>query len=204
VTIGRKIMSDLDVLDIDPEFYQLIGRIASSWAWLEMTVNDCLWALCGAPYGAGACVTAQIYSFDSRMKSLVALLELKKVDQKFIDKVNAFHQSSRCSLAIRNRCIHDVWGHIEGEPQRLTITVEKKLKFEVIPKKIEEMREDLKTVEKTVLTFESIRSTLRGFLMTLPDTRPLAIQGIFFPHDQRQTPSTGEKSPISPPQSSPT
>lgn len=188
--------------DIEPEFYELIGRAASDLAWLEMMVNDCLWALSGTPYGAGACITAQIYTFDSRMKALIALLRLKKVDTRLIKRVNAFHEDSRKASVIRNRIIHDMWGHKNGEAYQLTVTADKNLKFEIIPRKIDDLRAEFKTVVQTVLDFQSIRDEIGVALLTLPNTRPLALQATYTPHDPTQNQSKQTQSPTDPPRSS--
>src|SRR5262245_6885475 len=122
-----------DQNDIAPEFYELVGRIASDLAFLEMMVNDCIWALSGSPYGAGACVTAQIYSFDAKMKAMISLLRLKGRED-LARKTISFFESSRSSLTKRNRAIHDPWCLGEESATQLSITADKRLIFDTIGK----------------------------------------------------------------------
>jgi hypothetical protein len=100
------IVSELE--DIPSEFYEMTGRITCDWAILEILVNDCIWALSGIHYGAGACITSQIYTFDARMKGLIALLNLRK-ENDFAKKVNLFWEGSRKASETRNRVAHDLF-----------------------------------------------------------------------------------------------
>ena len=105
--------------DIPPEFYELVGRAASDWASLELLVNDCIWALSGTPWGAGACVTAQIYALDGRMRALVALLKLRRANE-LAKKVNSFHEKSRCAselLSTRQPRLGEAFGSCAAELQ---------------------------------------------------------------------------------------
>jgi hypothetical protein len=141
-------------------------------------VNDCIWALSGSPYGAGACVTAQIYSFDAKMKAMISLLRLKGRED-LARKTISFFESSRSSLTKRNRAIHDPWCLGEESATQLSITADKRLIFDTIGKTLDQLKLDHAKVEKTVSDFFDIHEELRGVLPSLRDTRPLALRATY-------------------------
>jgi hypothetical protein len=167
-----------DQNDIAPEFYELVGRIASDWAFLEMMVNDCIWALSGSSYGAGACVTAQIYSFDAKMKAMIALLRLRGRED-LAKKANSFLDTSRSSLTKRNRAIHDPWYLGEESATQLSITADKRLIFDTVEKTLDQLKSDHAAVEKTVIDFFDIHEEIRDVLPSLRDTQPLALRATY-------------------------
>jgi hypothetical protein len=172
--------------DIDPEFYELVGRVACDWAALEMTLNDCIWALSGTPYGAGACVTSQIYTIEGRMKALIALLNLKGATE-LVTKTNVYHEQTLRQASIkRNRVVHDIWfSDDRGEAHQLSITADKKLRIQTIERTKVDLRKDHKIVERALFDFISIYEEIGSLLHTWPNTRPLALRARYKPHDPK-------------------
>ena len=60
----------------DPH-YEAIGRVASAWAYFEFHVNQLIWRIAAIDDERGACLTSHIYTVNSRMKALLALLHLE-------------------------------------------------------------------------------------------------------------------------------
>jgi hypothetical protein len=195
--------TDAEFDDIDPEFYELIGRIACDWAALEMKINDCIWALSGSPYVSGACVTSQIYTIDGRIKALVALLRLKGAAE-LVEKTNIYHAHVlRNALVIRNRVVHDIWfSNDSGAANQLLVTADKRLRFQIITRTKENLRKDHKIVEDSLFDFLSISNEIGSLLHTLPNTRPLALFSRYKRHDPTQTHPKLSQSPGDQPQSS--
>jgi hypothetical protein len=175
-------MSELE--DIPSEFYEMTGRITCDWAILEILVNDCIWALSGIHYGAGACITSQIYTFDGRMKGLIALLNLRKAND-FAKKVNLFWEGSRKASETRNRVAHDPFFSEKGEAWQLSITANKLLKIERSKKDIKDLRNDQKLVERKLLEFVVIYEELRALLPSLPGTLQLTLLATVQPHSPK-------------------
>jgi hypothetical protein len=196
--------TDAEFEDIDPEFYELVGRVACDWAALEMKINDCIWALSGSPYGAGACVTSQIYTIDGRIKALVALLNLKGATE-LVEKTNVYHEQVIRKASIkRHRVVHDIWfSDDRGEASQLLVTADKRLRFEIITRTIIDLRKDHKIVEGALFDFLSIYDEIGALLHTLPNTRPLVLFSRYKRHDPIRTHSKLSQSQDDPPKSSP-
>ena len=62
---------------IDDKHYAAIGKVAANWAALEMLINSAIWQIGEIPDHIGACITSQLYTFDARMKALIALLGVR-------------------------------------------------------------------------------------------------------------------------------
>jgi hypothetical protein len=170
--------------DIDSEFYELVGRVASDWATLELLVNDCFWALAGVPYGFGAAITAQIYTLDGRLKALAAILHLRK-EEDLATKINKFSQNVRRTSEKRNRMVHDAWWSADGNAKQVVVTADRKLHFSIEDRDIVKVRGDHKAIEDSLSEFSSIRELIRAKLPSLPGTRPLAVQATILRHDPK-------------------
>ncbi len=179
-----------EITDIEPEFYELIGRVVSDWSALELLVNDCIWAFSGVPFGFGACMTSQIYNIDARFRALVAAMRLRQAPETLIKKVNKFHENSRTAAQKRNRVVHDIWYLDETRSAaQLTITADKKLVFATQKKTLEDLREDHQTVEDALFKFLPIYEEIRSALASLPGTRSLALRASFQRHSPKKSPS---------------
>jgi len=157
--------------EMPPQFARYISRIAVDWAALEFHINELIWALAKVEPGLGACITAQIFSLDARLKALVTLLKIRRVDQRLIDSVKKFSNGCREELEIRNRTLHDAWARKgNGEWARLEITARHSLKFEFITVSVEDLKRDYEKVRNCVLAFRTIRSAVLGALPSLPES----------------------------------
>lgn len=114
-----------------PEHYAAIGKVASNWAILELLINAGIWGLAELNDRTGACFTANIFSMDARMKTLISLLHHRGIAQPTIDKFNKFANDIREIANKRNRIVHDPWHAREpdGKPRRVQITAERKLVY---------------------------------------------------------------------------
>jgi len=156
--------------DLPPIVFELIGRVTSDWAGLEYLINECIWALALVPRPLGACITAQIFNTDGRIRALLALLKLRQADQRIIDAVNVFSEEMRGPSERRNRIVHDVWSAHEdtGAIFKMEITARNKLKFELQEIDIETIKADVKTVFDCVKKFLGIRNLIFSSLPSLP------------------------------------
>ena len=70
--------------DLPPAALRSIGAIATDWSALEFRISDLTWRLAAVYPALGACITAQIYTFNARVDALIALLRLRQADTKLI------------------------------------------------------------------------------------------------------------------------
>ena len=155
-----------------PEFSDCIARIASCWARIEYDVSATIWALADVRPALGACITAQIYTFNGRLNALLALAKMRRVDDKIISRINRFAENSRSGQDKRNRTVHDLWMQDNGNPGnmgRLRITAEKKLAFKIQSVMFPEIKKDLETIEDLSTEFSAIRDVIDAALPTLPE-----------------------------------
>jgi hypothetical protein len=155
-----------------PEFADCIARVASCWARLEYDVSVAIWTLAELRPAFGACLTAQIFTLNAKLSSLLALAKLRRVDQKLIDKINKFAARIRDGQDRRNRIVHDLWLADRLNPAgmgRLRITAEKKLNFAIQAVELQEVRADLDKIIEIATDFASIRKSIEAALPTLPE-----------------------------------
>jgi hypothetical protein len=131
-------------LDVSPEYYEKVGRIASDWATLEYVLNECIWSVAQIDEQLGACITAQITSLSNRLEALRLLLRARGASSKLISSLYKFSEKVRHPTELRNRAVHDPLGVHEddGEARQLQITARGTLVFEL--RKI-----DLKAARRT-------------------------------------------------------
>jgi hypothetical protein len=131
-------------------------------------MNECIWDLAGVWPALGACITAQIFNIDGRLRALLALLKFRRASQTSIDAVNRFAEEVRGPSEKRNRIIHDPWGiRPDGIPTRLHITANKKLRFDFVVADIPQLQKDMETIKQCVAGFVAIRKTILDELPTL-------------------------------------
>lgn len=153
-----------------PEYTRYIGQIAIGWSAVEYHVNMAIWEVANVPSGIGACLTAQIFTFDGRMKALVSLLNLKRFPSDIVKEANRFHEDSRGPLEVRNRVVHDYWvWDAEGTIHRLEMTASKKLKLEPVVIPIDELKRHDETIGKLVDRSAALKERIYAVLPTLPD-----------------------------------
>jgi hypothetical protein len=116
---------------LQPAHYTAIGKIASNWAALELIINSVIWCLAGVDDEAGACITANIFTIDGRLKTLIALMKLRGAEQAIVTDLNRFANDSREIANKRNRIVHDPWAaeFPTGTPHHFQITADRNLVF---------------------------------------------------------------------------
>ena len=103
--------------EFDPQFYHVIGNITSDWALLEYRINQCIWRLAQIEHDPlGACITAQITTFQSRIEAMRLLAMERGISKRHIQKINKFSEDARPLLEARNRAAHDPIGTENGKP----------------------------------------------------------------------------------------
>ena len=61
-----------------------IGRVATVWAKLEFLINEMIWDLANVDINCGACITAQLTTPVSRMRTLISLVRFHGGGDKLI------------------------------------------------------------------------------------------------------------------------
>jgi hypothetical protein len=92
-------------LPLVPHF-SATGHVAANWAMLEFLIDQVIWKLAGLDPEPGACLTAQFPSIHSRMRALIALLQLKGADKALIKEANIFVSDASPIAIHRNRIVH--------------------------------------------------------------------------------------------------
>jgi hypothetical protein len=158
--------------DLPPAALRSIGAIASDWAAIEFMISHLTWRLAGVYPALGACITAQIYTFNGRVDALIALLRLRQADKKLIADVNRFKERSRGPQELRNRIVHDAWTRGKrkniGRLMRLEVTARNKLSFDLLPTTQKQLKEDEQTIRQFVFSFGPLRARILDALPTLP------------------------------------
>ncbi len=156
--------------ELDPIVFELIGRATSDWSGLDYFISESIWALALTPPPLGACITAQIYTTDGRLRALLALLKIRQADQKLIDTVNDFANEIRGPAEKRNRIVHDIWTVHEdtGAMLKVEITAQRKLTFEVKEVDLSRLRKDVQDILDCVKRCKTIRDQIFAALPSLP------------------------------------
>lgn len=156
---------------LNPEFLQTIGLIARDWGALEYLINQAIWRLSNTYPALGACVTAQIFTVDGRLKALASLLKIRRADKKLIDRLNKFTEAVRTPTVLRNRNIHDLWAtsvRDKNTAYRIQITAQHKLSFERIEVTIDSLKSDHKKIHECLKQFGRIHDAILAAAPTLP------------------------------------
>ena len=159
-------------------YYQLVGQIAMNWAALEAIVASAIWVIGGMHDAEGACVTSQIFNFDSKMKALRALIGVKnegdlthlsdahrKALAELPDRLNTFfNKRLRSLLDYRNRLVHDPIRFEGGATQRFQITAPGRLTLGFQPTDLEEMVEKRDAIATAIDDlFEMLKPAIEAF-----------------------------------------
>jgi len=88
--------------------YNLIGRIAVEWSYLEHTLDRIIWKLSKVPGSRGACLTAQMMGVWPRFNAIEALLTQNSdkflKPEKIINSMNTLGQ--QCQVISPHRVVH--------------------------------------------------------------------------------------------------
>jgi hypothetical protein len=93
----------------NPEFKPYlvaIGKLATTWAMFEFTLNDIIWELANLSPKAGTCLTAQLIGPGPRFRCLVALLTLRGSSPRVIKIANSISSKADDLGRQRNRYVH--------------------------------------------------------------------------------------------------
>ncbi|HUK61600.1 MAG TPA: hypothetical protein VLV50_20370 [Stellaceae bacterium] len=159
-------------IEIDPDVAAQIGRVAVMWSSLEFSVAMCIWELAQVSYAPGACMTAQIVSFEGRLRALLALLKFRKAPQRLIDEVNAFAEAGRAPLSKRNRIVHDMWiwdSGGNGRIARVEVDAPKKLHFEIKETTLQALKADADIIFAYGQKFKPLKAEIFAALPSLPE-----------------------------------
>lgn len=162
-------MSD-EPFGVSPAFFALVGEITHEWATLEYLMNECIWRAAQLDDQLGACITSQIFSFNSRADTLTLLLKARNVSDRLIKEVNAFFSRSKKYADIRNRAAHDPVGAYlkTGKMSQLQITGNKVLVFELRDVTMEKVTEDRDKMNAYVDCFFELRDKIKSELDASP------------------------------------
>jgi hypothetical protein len=123
------------------DYFNAIGRVATSWAGLELIINVMLWDLMNVEKAAGDCITSQIFSPTGRSKALVSLIRLRGGQQALVTAANKFTARYIGLGERRNRYVHDAWLHnrATNDIAKLQITADRELVYKEEPTKVSEL-----------------------------------------------------------------
>ena len=164
-----------------PEFATLIASGINRWSNLEYDLHATIWELADVRPALGACMTAQIFTTNAKLDTLLSLLKLRSADQKLIDRVNKFSSTVRPALEARNRMGHDLWLKDKLNPSgmgKLRITAAKKLDFKIETVTVEQLTADVEKIEQAQIDFHNIRVAILDAIPTLPEMSPTALHPI--------------------------
>lgn len=167
-------MTETESVNLPPgvqdQIMRLIGEIASGWAAIELCINEAIWTLAEVEQAYGACMTAQIYTLDGRLKALLSLLKLRRAPDKLITMVNKFTESARGPLEKRNRAVHDPWGFTpSGKTAKIEITANRKLVFNLRWVETEELVKDRDEIGNCVERCNAVYDAIMAALPSLPE-----------------------------------
>lgn len=159
-----------------------IGRIANAWATLEFSVDQVTWRVAGLSQMYGACLTAQMFSIQPKLRALIAVLELRGISSSTLARFNSFNGKDISPLQEkRNRAVHDarLIHAATGSVERLQITAQGALIFGFQPEPVKELHATRKRIEAAIRKFFTLRDEMFAELATLPETSARPQIGIY-------------------------
>ena len=189
---GPRPMSDIEKetcfypLKTDDPHYAAIGRLTSAWSYFEFHINQLIWHLSAVDDERGACVTSHIFSWNSRAKALLALIDLEYAilkkdianpDEKSPDnlpRLNAalkklFDKKAEPLSRKRNRAVHDTWmyGKVTGIVAQITATAERRLDYGFRQAKITDVDKWWKETQRLDEEFQILSAEIRSAICSL-------------------------------------
>lgn len=142
-------MNERDQVDL-PDWYDSqfdaycleVGRLTTMWAAFERHLDGLVWEMLDVHAHVGACLTAQMIGPGPRIRALIALAGVKRVEQEIIKKLHNIGARAEKLGGQRNRYIHDTVGigTLSNAVKRHEITANKKLRFEQLPVDLNDVR----------------------------------------------------------------
>jgi hypothetical protein len=91
-------------------FYALVGRIASEWSFLEMSLDTLIWTLADIEDAAiGACITSSLMGVGPRCKVILSLCKRLGISEKTQKDFRTLMNDSYPIADLRARWVHDPW-----------------------------------------------------------------------------------------------
>ena len=91
------------------EMLQLVGRLTSNWAVLDLNFDSSICALADLDQEYGKCILAQFNSHPPKIKAVIALAKMRGAKQESLKALRSFEGRVRTASDKRNRIIHDAW-----------------------------------------------------------------------------------------------
>lgn len=167
----QELIVPLAMIDSTHPAFGLSGRVADGWAIFEHHVDRTIWRMAALNDGAGACITAQIFSLFSRLRALKALVELAGGSKELVDELNSIAGRSDPLGEERNRIVHDPWmmNLTKRTMGKLRITAKNKLHFDYIPVPLAEIESLLSKIKSHQERFSKFEDRLWAELAPLID-----------------------------------
>jgi hypothetical protein len=160
---------------LTPAHYSAIGLVAANWSALERLTDSAIWRVAKIPTDeAGACITAQIFTMEGKLKALIALLRVRNVSKAAVADLNKFADDMRGLGEQRNRVVHDPWvGDVPyGNPHRFQMTAQRTLVMDYTPMPTTEVTAVAERISDAVDRFDVIIRTAISELEPSPEKSP--------------------------------
>jgi hypothetical protein len=154
-----------------------VGKVATTWALFEYTIDGALWTLAELKEDWGACITTQMMSISPRLKAYLALVRVRGVPEgDLINRINKFIGDSEPLAQKRNRAVHDPWviGESSKAVYQLKATANRKLEFGFRPRSLPDLQQISKEIEAHTERFSSLHVEVRAWLWSLQNKGPAA------------------------------
>lgn len=154
----------------DHAIYNLIGRVASGWAHLELILDQIIWDLAEIQKPRGACLTAQMVSVYPRFEAILALIEHRLGNRPEYESakkaVNKLYGQCRDQTYNRARTIHDAWyvAIESGETAQHRNMPKKELTYGITDKDRTELETDIETLKHLTEKAGELKKKILGWL----------------------------------------
>jgi hypothetical protein len=157
--------------------YEAIGKVAVAWAAFEFHLNVVIWALAGTEQWAGACITYQLSTIQSKARAMLALFRLHEGNEEVARRLNKFFANDADPVSQeRNRLIHDPLAIDRDRANkvfRLPLTADKKLASKLKDTPLEDANSTLQKIIKITHQFDGLRNEIFSSLPTSAKIKPI-------------------------------
>ena len=127
-------------LQTEHNHYAAIGRVAVAWSFLEAGVDTACIRLADITSESGVCLTSQIAGIGRKLDAYISLARLRPLPKELIERLDKYAKRAQGVSEKRNRLVHDIWFFNHPElPERLEATARRRLKYEYVPTKTEDI-----------------------------------------------------------------
>jgi hypothetical protein len=92
---------------VSDDYYIAIGKLTAQWTVFQAIVDEGIHVLAQLTPHAGLCITAQLQSMPSKIKCLLALLDLRKCPEHLRKEMGKLLDAATTHGGVRNKIIHD-------------------------------------------------------------------------------------------------